>query len=166
MTYMELLNDDRFNYLIDKYFNHEGQGEEYKEYFKHFIENLDKNELIMPVLGVQGAGKSSFLNAILMDDNVLPTDVDETTCVPVEVKFGENTDEAIIYFHDKPKEKINIKELEKYVHNDYNEANKLNVSKIIIFNDSEILKQGLVLVDLPGVGSLTPENQKTTLDSQ
>ena len=43
MTYMELLNDDRFNYLIDKYFNHEGQGEEYKEYFKHFIENLDKN---------------------------------------------------------------------------------------------------------------------------
>ena len=164
MTYMELLNDDRFNYLIDKYFNHEGQGEEYKEYFKHFIENLDKNELIMPVLGVQGAGKSSFLNAILMDDNVLPTDVDETTCVPVEVKFGENTDEAIIYFHDKPKEKINIKELEKYVHNDYNEANKLNVSKIIIFNDSEILKQGLVLVDLPGVGSLTPENQKTTLD--
>jgi len=164
MTYMELLKDDRFNYLIDKYFNHEGQGIEYKEYFKHFIENLNKNEIIMPVLGVQGAGKSSFLNAILMDDNILPTDVDETTCVPVEIKFGENVDEAIIYFHDKPKENINISELAKYVHNDYNEANRLNVSKIVIFNNSELLKDGLVLVDLPGVGSLTPENQKTTLD--
>lgn len=164
MTYMELLKDDRFNYLIDKYFNYEGQGIEYKEYFKHFIENLNKNEIIMPVLGVQGAGKSSFLNSILMDDNILPTDVDETTCVPVEIKFGENVDEAIIFFHDKPKEKIKISELATYVHNDYNEANRLNISKVVIFNNSELLKDGLVLVDLPGVGSMTPENQKTTLD--
>jgi hypothetical protein len=116
------------------------------------------------VLGIQGAGKSSFLNSILMEDNVLPTDVDETTCVPVEVRYGENTEKAIVYYLNGKNENIHIKDLEKYVHNDYNEANNLRISKIVLHNQSEILKDNIVLVDLPGVGSLTPQNQKTTLE--
>ena len=164
MTYIDLINDDRFNLLLEKYMNNEGAGIDYKEYFKHFIENMNKSEIVIPVLGIQGAGKSSFLNSILMDDNVLPTDVDETTCVPVEVRFGSDTSRAEVYFKGRNMEEINVNDLEKYVHNDYNPANEMGVSKIVIFNDSEILKDNIVLVDLPGVGSLTPENQKTTLD--
>lgn len=164
MTYMDLIQDERFNKLLDKYLNSENQGIDYKEYFKHFIENLNKKEIIVPVLGIQGAGKSSFLNSILMEDNILPTDVDETTCVPVEVRYGENTSEAIIYYLNGNKENIHIKHLKKYVHNDYNTANNLQVSKIVLYNKSDVLKDNIVLVDLPGVGSLTPENQRTTLE--
>ena len=164
MTYMDLIQDHRFNKLLEKYLNNENQGIDYKEYFKHFIENLNKKEIIVPVLGIQGAGKSSFLNSILMEDNILPTDVDETTCVPVEVRYGENTSEAIIYYLNGNKENIHIKHLKKYVHNDYNTANNLQVSKIVLYNKSDILKDNIVLVDLPGVGSLTPENQRTTLE--
>ena len=164
MTYMDLIQDDRFNRLLEKYLNNENQGIDYKEYFKHFIENLNKKEIIVPVLGIQGAGKSSFLNSILMEDNILPTDVDETTCVPVEVRYGENTNEAIIYYLNGNKENIHIEDLEKYVHNDYNRANNLQVSKIVLYNKSDVLKDNIVLVDLPGVGSLTPENQRTTLE--
>lgn len=163
MTYIDIINDSRFNELLRKYMN-ENTEFDYKEYFEHFIENLNKKEIFIPVLGIQGAGKSSFLNSILMNENVLPTDVDETTCVPVEVYYGENTDEAEVHFIGKPKEKIKVADLEKYVHNDYNPANELGVNKIVLYNDSEILKDNLVLVDLPGVGSLTPENQKTTLN--
>lgn len=164
MTYIDLINDERFNLLLDKYMNNESAGINYKDYFKHFIENMNKNEIVIPVLGVQGAGKSSFLNSILMNENILPTDVDETTCVPVEVRFGEDTSRAQVYFKARNMEEINLSELEKYVHNDYNPANEIGVSKIVLFNDSDILKNNIVLVDLPGVGSLTPENQKTTLD--
>ena len=164
MTYIDLINDDRFNLLLEKYMNNESAGIDYKEYFKHFIENMNKTEIVIPVLGIQGAGKSSFLNSILMDENVLPTDVDETTCVPVEVRFGSDTSRAEVYFKTRNMEEINVNDLEKYVHNDYNPANEMGVSKIVLFNDSEILKDNIVLVDLPGVGSLTPENQKTTLD--
>lgn len=164
MTYIDLINDERFNLLLDKYMNNESAGINYKEYFKHFIENMNKSEIVIPVLGVQGAGKSSFLNSILMNENVLPTDVDETTCVPVEVRFGEDTSHAQVYFKTRNMEDIHINDLEKYVHNDYNPANEMGVSKIVLFNDSEILIDNIVLVDLPGVGSLTPENQKTTLD--
>ncbi|MBE6087231.1 MAG: dynamin family protein [Clostridium beijerinckii] len=164
MTYINLIEDERFYNLLEKYLNNDKQGIDYNRYFEHFIENLNKKEIMVPVLGIQGAGKSSFLNAILMEENVLPTDVDETTCVPVEVRYGENTDEAVVYYLNGRKEHICIKELEKYVHNDYNEANNLKVSKIVLYNKSEVLKDDIVLVDLPGVGSLTPQNQKTTLE--
>ncbi|MGN0144690.1 MAG: dynamin family protein [Clostridium sp.] len=163
MTYIDIINDSKFNELLEKYMN-ENYEFDYKEYFSHFIDNLNKKEIFVPVLGIQGAGKSSFLNSILMDENVLPTDVDETTCVPVEVHYGENTKEAEVHFIGKPEQCIKVDELEKYVHNDYNPANELGVSKIVLYNNSEILKDNIVLVDLPGVGSLTPENQKTTLD--
>lgn len=164
MTYINLIEDERFYNLLEKYLNNDKQGIDYNRYFEHFIENLNKKEIIVPVLGIQGAGKSSFLNAMLMEENVLPTDVDETTCVPVEVRYGENTDEAVVYYINGRKEHIRIRELERYVHNDYNEANNLKVSKIVLYNKSEVLKDDIVLVDLPGVGSLTPQNQKTTLE--
>lgn len=164
MTYMDLIQDERFNGLLDKYLNSGSQGIDYKEYFKHFTENLNRKEIIVPVLGIQGAGKSSFLNSILMEDNILPTDVDETTCVPVEIRYGDNINEAIIYYLNDHKETVNVENLEKYVHNDYNKANHLQVSKIVLYNKSEVLKDNIVLVDLPGVGSLTPENQRTTLE--
>lgn len=164
MTYMDLIKDNRFNRLLEKYLNSENQGINYKDYFKHFSENLNKKEIVVPVLGIQGAGKSSFLNSILMEDNILPTDVDETTCVPVEIRYGENTNEAIIYYLNGNKENIHIENLEKYVHNDYNTANNLQISKIVLHNKNDILKNNIVLVDLPGVGSLTPENQRTTLE--
>lgn len=164
MAYIDLIQDERFNKLLEKYLNRESQGVDYKEYFKHFCENLNKKEIIVPVLGIQGAGKSSFLNSILMEDNILPTDVDETTCVPVEVRYGDNVNEAIIHYLHGHNETVSVENLEKYVHNDYNRANNLQVSKIVLHNNSEVLKDNIVLVDLPGVGSLTPENQRTTLE--
>lgn len=164
MDYIDLIQDKRFNSLLEKYLNRESQGVDYKEYFNHFFENLNKKEIIVPVLGIQGAGKSSFLNSILMEDNILPTDVDETTCVPVEVRYGENVNEAVIYYLHGHNETVSVDNLEKYVHNDYNRANNLQVSKIVLHNNSEVLKDNIVLVDLPGVGSLTPENQRTTLE--
>ena len=116
MQYMDLIQDKRFNGLLEKYLNNENQGMNHREYFKHFIENLNKKEIIVPVLGIQGAGKSSFLNSILMEDNILPTDVDETTCVPVEVRYGENTSEAIIYYLNGHKENM-INRIQRYITN-------------------------------------------------
>ena len=163
MVYSDLIQDCNFNLLLEKYLNNKEEGIDYREYFDHFIENINKKEIIVPVLGIQGAGKSSFLNSILMEENILPTDVDETTCVPVEVRYGENTNEAVIHYLNGNSETIMVENLEKYVHNDYNTANKLQVCKIVLYNKSSVLKNNIVLVDLPGVGSLTPENQRTTL---
>lgn len=128
----------------------------------HVIKNMDNAEVIIPVLGMQGMGKSTLINGLLKE-NILPNDADETTCVPVEVKFG--TEEcAKVHFFDKENIiKIHTREeLNEYVDNNYNSANKKHVACIELFRNNDMLKNGMVIVDLPGVGSLTKENEKTT----
>lgn len=129
---------------------------------RRIIRNLDNSEVIIPVLGMQGMGKSTLINGLLKE-NILPNDADETTCVPVEVKFG--TEEcAKVHFFDS--ENIIVlhtrEELNDYVDNNYNPANEKHVSFIELFRGNDMLKNGMVIVDLPGVGSLTKENENTT----
>lgn len=129
---------------------------------KKSIENAKQAELIVPVLGMQGMGKSTLINALL-EENIMPNDADETTCVPVEVKYG--TDEhGEVYFKDgKNKQNVNTLEgLAKYVDNVQNPGNELGVSHIVLYRNREIVKSGLTIVDLPGVGSMTLANENTT----
>lgn len=128
----------------------------------HIIKNMDNAEIIIPVLGMQGMGKSTLINGLLKE-NILPNDADETTCVPVEVKFGTK-ECAIVHFFDKSNT-ITVhtrEELNEYVDNNYNPANEKRVARIELFRNNEMLKNGMVIVDLPGVGSLTKENENTT----
>jgi hypothetical protein len=126
------------------------------------LNKLENAEIIIPVLGTQGMGKSTLINGLLRE-NILPNDADETTCVPVEVKFG--TEEcAKVHFFDKT-EVITVhtrEELNEYVDNNYNPANEKHVANIELFRNNKMLENGLVIVDLPGVGSLTKENENTT----
>lgn len=128
----------------------------------HIIKNMDNAEVIIPVLGMQGMGKSTLINGLLKE-NILPNDADETTCVPVEVKFGTK-ECAIVHFFDKSNTiTVHIREeLNEYVDNNYNPANEKRVARIELFRNNEMLKNGMVIVDLPGVGSLTKENENTT----
>ncbi|MBQ7177167.1 MAG: dynamin family protein, partial [Victivallales bacterium] len=140
---------------------------ELKAAFDKAAETLGKTECRIPVLGTQGAGKSSFLNAILFGDILLPVDADETTCIPTEVRYGDNVQpKAVVHFQDgRQKEAVcTEKGLAEYVHQDRNPGNDKHVSHIEIRCKSDLLKKGIILVDLPGVGSLTLANQKTTLD--
>lgn len=126
------------------------------------INNSENKEMIVPVLGMQGLGKSTLINALLRE-NILPSEVDETTCVPVEVKYGEE-EKAEVHFENKRDMVIvhTQAELADYVDNNFNPANKKGVERIVLFRKNDLLKSGLIVVDLPGVGSLTIENENTT----
>lgn len=128
----------------------------------HIIQNMKNAEVVIPVLGMQGMGKSTLINGLLKE-NILPNDADETTCVPVEVKYGIN-ECAIVHFFDKESTIIvhTREELNEYVDNNYNPANEKHVACIELFRKNELLQNGMVIVDLPGVGSLTRENENTT----
>lgn len=126
-----------------------------------------KNEFILPILGVQGAGKSSFLNALLFNNRILPTEVTETTCIPTEVYYSDSSEpEAWVYFTDGLKKKIPCTDesLKEYVHQEFNPGNCKGVVRVVIRLKHDLLKTGLVIVDLPGVGSGTVENQQQTMD--
>ena len=156
---LENILDKRLVELLDQYSDTQSST---GTNLLHIIQNMDNAEVIIPVLGMQGVGKSTLINGLLKE-NILPNDADETTCVPVEVKYG--TDEcAIVHFFDKESKIIvhTREELNEYVDNNYNAANEKHVSCVELFRNKEMLQNGMVIVDLPGVGSLTKENEKTT----
>ena len=135
--------------------------------FQKSVADLDSSECIIPVLGTQGSGKSSFLNAVLFGDIILPVDADETTCIPTVVRYGTDVKpKAVVVLSSGERHAVPCSEegLGEYVHQAKNPGNKKGVACIEILFKNDVLKQGIALVDLPGVGSITAANQKTTLE--
>ncbi len=135
--------------------------------FEKSVKDLSSDECLIPVLGTQGSGKSSFLDAVLFGDIVLPVDADETTCIPTVVRYGDSSKpSACVVMSDGSRRNVECSEsgLAAYVHQEKNPANKKGVSCIEISLKNPILKNGVVFVDLPGVGSITAENHKTTTE--
>lgn len=135
--------------------------------FSKSVEDLSSSECLIPVLGTQGAGKSTFLNAVLFGDIILPVDADETTCIPTAVRYGVNAKpEAFVVMSTGERRKVVCSQegLREYVHQECNPGNQKGVSHIEIALKHDMLKGGIVFVDLPGVGSITAANQKTTTE--
>lgn len=153
------LYDKKTEEILNKYSDIGGSpGTDIRE----ALNNSDNAEIIIPVLGMQGMGKSTLINALLKE-NILPNDADETTCVPVEVKYGDDECAIVHFYDDSKKVKVHTREeLNEYVDNNSNPANEKQVSAIELFRRNDMLRSGLIIVDLPGVGSLTKENEITT----
>ncbi|WP_192499586.1 dynamin family protein [Burkholderia cepacia] len=120
---------------------------------------------MLPIAGIQGSGKSTLLNALAFDEPVLPIDADETTCVPVEIAWAaEQSPHAQVHFADGRVETLPCTEdaLRAVVHNEHNPGNAKQVTRVVLTSNRELFRHGLVLVDLPGVGSLTQANRETT----
>ena len=131
-------------------------------------EDAGSQRYVIPVLGVQGAGKSSFLNALLFNDIILPVEVSETTCIPTEISYADVVvPRATVFFTDgKPSQEIACteKSLRQFVHQEFNPGNCRHVERVTIQLKHSMLENGLVIVDLPGVGSGTIENQERTMN--
>lgn len=137
-------------------------GQNYAQLILEIEEKSQLSDLIVPILGTQGMGKSTLINAVLRED-ILPNEADETTCVPIEVRYGEVPYGEVHFIDNRPAIIVHTKEeLSLYVDNNYNRGNEKQVSHIILFRDYDLLETGLVIVDLPGVGSLTKANEETT----
>ena len=161
---MKMMDIEKDKKLLNILTEHSTQENNYLEEIRKLKQNTLQNDIIIPVIGIQGVGKSTLLNAIIGEE-ILPNEADETTCVPVEIRYAQN-DSTEVYFTDGTvNKKLRTKEdLSVYVDNNNNPGNEKNVEKIVVFRHYPILQSGLVFVDLPGVGSLTHSNEKTTRD--
>ncbi|MCK8825255.1 dynamin family protein [Fuchsiella alkaliacetigena] len=159
---LKILNDELFIDLLLK----KNEDQDLKQAIESRKQSLEAGKLYVAVFGIQGAGKSSLLNALVAEDDILPVEADETTCIPVELHKSKNGDrKGEIYYQDGKREEIAVTrdKLDRFVNNEFNPENELEVDHIKIHIPSSFLREDIVFVDLPGVASLREGNQETTL---
>ena len=158
---MEIVKGSSLYDILEKYSQ---EDEHLGQRLVDLQKRINNREIYIPFLGVQGAGKSTLINSLLGED-ILPNEADETTCIPVEVRYSDKPI-VKVYKNDDEAETINLSkdEIALYVDNTYNPGNEKGIKRIVIENKYEVLKNGVIIVDLPGVGSLTHENEETTVN--
>jgi GTPase SAR1 family protein len=111
------------------------------------------------VVGEFKRGKTTFVNALLGSE-VLPAAVVPLTSVVTAVTWGDEI-RAEITLLDGRVEEIPPVELARYVTERGNPENSLGVRRAVLSFPAEQLRDGVFLVDTPGVGSIYAHNTET-----
>ncbi len=122
---------------------------------------LAENNLEVALFGRVNSGKSSLLNTLLGTD-VLPVGVNPITAVPTKLRYGAELG-ATVAFGSGRGEKVAIEEFRSLITEDGNPGNQRNVVRAVVEVPSLRLRQGIVLVDTPGLGSLARRGAAETM---
>lgn len=129
---------------------------------KMLIKKASIKDVSVLICGEFKRGKSSFINAFL-GENICPADPGIATSVVSIIRYGATRKVTRLYGDVKnlQSEAISFEEIEKYAKGSSMEVD--NTIMLIIEVPSEKLKNGLVLMDTPGVGGLDPRHLFLTL---
>ena len=137
---------------------------------KKLVDNVKKGLFSIVLVGEFSAGKSTFLNA-LMGMRILPSFTSETTAT---VNFLRHSTEApngeagIVYYNDGHQEVLKELTLDSVANvvstksNMGKEGVALSVDHVDLFLESEYLKNGIMLVDSPGLNGIAANHLEIT----
>jgi GTP-binding protein EngB required for normal cell division len=134
---------------------------EFRPRIDSLASRLEDNNLEVALFGRVSCGKSSLLNAVLGID-VLPVGINPITAVPTRLVYGAAL-RAVVTFGSGRIEIVPVEELGKLVTESGNPCNLRNVTRAMVQVPSPRLKQGVTLVDTPGLGSLARRGGAETL---
>ena len=123
---------------------------------EELIEKIENNVFNLVVLGQFKRGKTSLINALLGSE-ILPTAVVPLTSIATVLKYGE-TFNIKVYFNDGRVIETEPTSLTQYVTEKGNPKNEKDVQEVVITYPSSYLKDGVRLIDTPGVGSVYEHN--------
>lgn len=156
--------------LAEKY----GKKAEYDS-LSAILEQGGKKELTLLVCGEFKRGKSSFINALLGQELCPVADGIATSTVSIISYYGEGKAKATRHYstlvkNKEGKEELSMKEeeidIEKIAKFAKGTSNEIGDTMFIeIKTPNPVLKDGLVLIDTPGVGSLDPRHLFLTLQA-
>ncbi len=124
------------------------------------IDRLESENFEIAVFGRVSSGKSSLLNHIVGQD-VLPVGVNPITAVPTRLVYGAAV-RATAWFADRKPEQFAIERLAEFVTEQHNPANIRHVTRIVVELPAARLREGIVYVDTPGLGSLATSGAAET----
>ena len=106
-------------------------------------------------------GKSSFLNYLAGMD-ALPVGVTPVTAVPTRLAYGD-APLVIVSFAETQSRSIGLEQLREYVSEEGNPGNAKHVTGVLVKLPSPRLREGIVFMDTPGVGSLATGGAAETI---
>lgn len=116
------------------------------------------------VMGEIKKGKSSFINALLGVENLVPVSSNVATSTIFKIRYGKERGYRVHFTAESNKNVLDINETEltHYGTEDGNPANREQVDFIEVMCPSPLLKTGIVIIDTPGLGGLFKEHKKIT----
>jgi len=127
-------------------------------------DRLSQGKLLVVVCGEFKQGKSSLINALLGERGLFPVDVDITTSVVTTIAYAPE-EKVTVITGEAGKEKsaqIARGEIADYVTEQRNRNNARQARLLIIEAPNDKLRDGLVIADTPGIGSLNVHHTDVT----
>lgn len=116
------------------------------------------------VMGEIKKGKSSFINALLGTKDLVPVHSDVATSTIFKIHYGPET-KYTVYFEKesgKDKQEIHAAQLTEFGTEAGNPKNEKQVDFIRVESPAPLLRNGLIVVDTPGVGGLFKKHREIT----
>lgn len=144
------------------------------ELLQPLMKALGGNVFRLVVMGEVKKGKSSFINALLGQTELLPIDIDIATSTVFKIVYGERERITVFYYDDEEEEEdaasektprtevIDRARLSDFGTEGGNPKNAKQVDFIAIELPHALLADGLVIVDTPGVGGLFKRHREVT----
>ncbi len=129
---------------------------------------LEQGVFRVLVLGDLKRGKSTLLNALL-GEQLLPADVTPCTALLTVLKYGTEKQVTVHFNDDQPSESLDFNAFKQRYTISPDEAKRLeeeselafpNVSHAVVEHPLELLKQGIEIIDTPGLNDTEARNQK------
>jgi GTP-binding protein EngB required for normal cell division len=125
------------------------------------IERLEEQRFEIAFFGRVSAGKSSLLNHILQSE-ALPVGVNPITAIPTRIIYGP-APRLTVWFANNEMRTYGVERLAEFVTEQHNAANAKHVTRLSLELPSDRLRDGIALVDTPGLGSLASAGSAETL---
>lgn len=123
---------------------------------QRLLEKLRENRFHLVVLGAFKRGKSTLINALL-GKPILPTAIVPLTSVVTILSYGEHLT-IEVRFHNGRTRRISQAELVNYITEKGNPGNRKGVREVEVTYPSDYLRDGVRIIDTPGVGSVYSHN--------
>ena len=134
---------------------------EFRGTLSMLLDRMESAAFEVGIFGRVSSGKSSLLNYILQTD-VLPIGVTPVTAIPTRISHGPVA-EAGIEFAEAQPQIIPLSELAEFATEQKNPGNKKHVTRIFVKLPSDRLREGVIFVDTPGLGSLAVAGAEETI---
>jgi len=125
---------------------------EFRPTIEMIVSRLETPSFEIAVFGRVSTGKSSLLNHVAGID-ALPVGVTPVTAVPTRLVSGDVPSVVVSFAESRPCS-TGLEHLREYASEEGNPGNRKHVTSILVRLPSPRLKEGIVFVDTPGVGSL------------